>query len=114
MGGDSLQDRAGQRGQQWLAAGEEHPADPGIGHRADRGQEVLRGQDTGSWPLGAVVAGDAGRYLALVVAEPAAELAARRERHAQLPAPPGEISSTAAQSRYRQVGYRRHQDYLVP
>ena len=109
VAGDAFQDRAGQRGQQRLAAGEEHPADPGRGQRADRGEVVLGGQRAGPGLAGAVGAGDAGRDLALVVAEPAAELAARGERHAQLPAPAGEVGGAAGQPRRRQIGHRRHQ-----
>jgi hypothetical protein len=40
-----------------------------------------------------------GRDLALVVAEPAAELAARGERDAELPAAAGEVGSAACQAR---------------
>ncbi len=89
----NLQDRAGQRGQQRLAAGEEDALDPGGGHGVDRGQEVASVESPAARLHRTVMVGDAWRDLALVVAEPAAELAAGGEGNAQLPAAAGEVAA---------------------
>ena len=111
--GQAFQDRAGQRREQGLAAGEEHPADPGRGHRGDRGKEIGGAQCPRAGLDGPVAVGDPGRDLSLVMAEPASELATCRERDPQLPAAAGEVARAAGEPGRREIGKSGHEVHLV-